>query len=90
MSRSSSDLELRLQFLQIKRRCLPLDKLKKELWVFRENRMAVRFQCEWHNREGNWFRNYGNERWEFDEIGLMRKHWMSINDLPIKESERYL
>jgi nuclear transport factor 2 (NTF2) superfamily protein len=65
-------------------------KLKKELWGFRENRMAVRFEYEWHDADENWFRSYGNELWEFDEEGLMRKRYASINDLPIKESERYL
>ena len=65
-------------------------KLKKELWGFRENRMAVRFEYEWRDAENNWFRSYGNELWEFDESGLMRKRFASINDLPIKESERYL
>jgi uncharacterized protein len=65
-------------------------KLKKELWGFRENRMAVRFEYEWHNHNGQWFRSYGNELWEFDENGLMRKRFASINDLPIKEQERKL
>jgi len=65
-------------------------KLKKELWGFRENRMAVRFEYEYQNAEGHWFRAYGNENWEFDENGLMRKRYASINDLPIKESERKL
>ncbi len=65
-------------------------KLKKELWGFRENRMAVRFEYEWHNENGQWFRSYGNELWEFDEAGLMRKRFASINDLPIMESERTL
>lgn len=65
-------------------------KLKKELWGFRENRMAVRFEYEWHNKEGQWFRSYGNELWEFNEQGLMQKRFASINDLPIKESERIL
>ncbi len=64
--------------------------LKKELWGFRENRMAVRFEYEYRNAEGQWFRAYGNENWEFDENGLMRKRYASINDLPIKESERRL
>jgi len=63
-------------------------KLKKELWGFRENRMAVRFEYEYQNADGQWFRAYGNENWEFDENGLMRKRYASINDLPIKESER--
>ena len=64
--------------------------LKKELWGFRENRMAVRFEYEWHNAEGQWFRSYGNELWEFDENGYMQKRFASINDLPISESERKL
>jgi hypothetical protein len=63
-------------------------KLKKELWGFRENRMAVRFEYEYQNIEGQWFRAYGNENWEFDENGLMRKRYASINDLMITESER--
>jgi nuclear transport factor 2 (NTF2) superfamily protein len=65
-------------------------KLKKELWGFRENRMAVRFEYEYQNAEGQWFRAYGNENWEFDENGYMRKRFASINDLPIKETERKL
>lgn len=63
-------------------------KLKKELWGFRENRMAVRFEYEWHDRDGQWYRSYGNEMWEFDENGLMRKRFASINDLAIEEKER--
>jgi len=63
-------------------------KLKKELWGFRENRMAVRFEYEWHDDTGQWFRSYGNEMWEFDENGLMKKRYASINDLPINEDER--
>lgn len=65
-------------------------KLKKELWGFRENRMAVRFEYEYQNAQGQWFRAYGNENWEFDENGLMRKRYASINDLMITESERRL
>ncbi len=65
-------------------------KLKKELWGFRENRMAVRFEYEWHDHRGQWFRSYGNELWEFDENGYMQKRFASINDLPIKETERKL
>ncbi len=65
-------------------------KLKKELWGFRENRMAVRFEYEWQGHDGQWYRSYGNELWEFDENGLMRKRYASINDLPIEESERKL
>ena len=56
--------------------------------AFRENRIAVRFAYEWHDDSGSWFRSYGNENWEFDEHGLMRLRIASINDLPIKESER--
>lgn len=62
--------------------------LKKELWGFRENRMAVLFEYEYHNAEGQWFRAYGNENWEFDENGLMRKRFASINDLAIDEKDR--
>lgn len=63
-------------------------KLKKELWGFRENRMAVRFEYEWHDHNGQWYRSYGNELWEFDENGLMRKRYASINDLVITDAER--
>jgi nuclear transport factor 2 (NTF2) superfamily protein len=63
-------------------------RLIKELWTFGENRIAVRFAYEFHDDSGNWFRAYGNENWEFDERGLMRLRLASINDLPIKESER--
>jgi len=65
-------------------------RLKKELWGFRENRMAVRFEYEYQNAEGQWFRAYGNENWEFDENGLMAKRFASINDLPIHEKDRRL
>ena len=63
-------------------------RLIKELWAFEGNRIAVRFAYEWHDDSGNWFRSYGNENWEFDEHGLIRARHASINDLPIKESER--
>ena len=63
-------------------------RLIKELWGFRENRMAVRFAYECHDDSGNWFRSYGNELWEFDEHGLMRRRMASINDIPISESQR--
>ncbi|MCX5528680.1 nuclear transport factor 2 family protein [Streptomyces bobili] len=63
-------------------------RLVKELWAFTENRIAVRFAYEWRDDAGNWFRSYGNENWEFDEDGLMRTRYASINDLPIRESER--
>ena len=63
-------------------------RLIKELWAFTENRIAVRFAYECHDDSGKWFRSYGNENWEFDENGLMRVRFASINDLPIKEAER--
>lgn len=65
-------------------------KLKKELWAFSDNRIAVRFEYEFRNDQDEWFRAYGNENWEFDENGLMQKRYASINDVPIKESERRL
>ena len=65
-------------------------RLKKELWGFRDNRMAVRFEYEWHDHAGNWYRSYGNELWEFDERGLMARRYASINDAPIQEAERRL
>jgi nuclear transport factor 2 (NTF2) superfamily protein len=64
--------------------------LRKQLWCFSENRIAVTFQYEWHNRTGQWFRSYGNELWDFAENGLMQKRLASINDLKISESEREL
>jgi len=63
-------------------------RLIKELWGFRENRMAVRFAYEWRDAGGAWFRSYGNENWEFDENGLMRRRIASINDAPINEADR--
>lgn len=63
-------------------------KLKKEYWSHHENRIAVRFEYEYRNKDNQWFRAYGNENWEFDENGLMKKRYASINDLPIQESER--
>jgi hypothetical protein len=65
-------------------------KLKKELWGFRGNRMAVTFEYEWHDKAGQWYRSYGNELWEFDENGLMRKRIASINDLNITADDRKL
>ncbi|MDF0530558.1 nuclear transport factor 2 family protein [Tsukamurella sp. 8F] len=62
--------------------------LRKSLWGFRGNRMAVRFQYEWHDRDGQWWRSYGNELWEFDDAGLMSRREASINDLAIAEHER--
>ena len=63
-------------------------RLIKELWAFEGNRIAVRFAYEWHNDQGEWFRSYGNENWEFDEQGLMQKRYASINDVAIAASER--
>jgi nuclear transport factor 2 (NTF2) superfamily protein len=63
-------------------------RLKKELWGFRENRIAVRFEYEWHDAAGQWYRSYGNELWEFDDSGLMARRYASINDAPIEERDR--
>lgn len=63
-------------------------RLIKEVWAWGENRIAVRFAYEWHDDSRNWFRSFGNENWEFDERGLMRRRHASINDLPIMETER--
>jgi len=63
-------------------------RLIKELWAFAGNRIAVRFAYEWHDDSGNWFRSYGNENWEFNDDGLMRVRHASINDLPIRDSDR--
>lgn len=65
-------------------------KLKKELWAFTENKIAVRFEYEYHDVNGQWYRAYGNENWEFDENGLMKKRFASINDLAIEEKDRRL
>ncbi|MEN9643864.1 MAG: hypothetical protein RL238_533 [Actinomycetota bacterium] len=62
--------------------------LRKDLWAFSGNRIAVRFQYEWHDDAGQWFRSYGNENWEFDDLGYMQRREASINDVPIAESER--
>lgn len=63
-------------------------RLIKELWAFHDNRISVRFQYEWHDSTGNWFRSHGNEQWEFDGNGLMRRREASINDVAISASER--
>ena len=63
-------------------------RLIKELWAFRDHRIAVRFAYEWHDKAGQWFRSFGNENWEFDELGLMRRRIASINDAPIAAGER--
>ncbi|ESX00722.1 nuclear transport factor 2 family protein [Mesorhizobium sp. M0179] len=63
-------------------------RLIKEVWTWNDNRIAVRFAYEWRDDSGHWFRSYGNENWEFDADGLMRRRVASINDLPIAEGER--
>ena len=63
-------------------------RLRKTLWGFRDDRIAVSFEYEWHDDSGQWFRSYGNELWEFDQDGLMRRRLASINDAPIREAER--
>lgn len=63
-------------------------RLIKELWAFTDNRIAVRYAYEWHDDDGNWFRSYGNENWEFGADGLMQKRYASINDLAINETDR--
>ena len=65
-------------------------KLKKELWAFTANRIAVRFEYEWRDDTGQWFRSHGNENWEFNAEGLMARRFASINDQPIQESDRRL
>jgi nuclear transport factor 2 (NTF2) superfamily protein len=63
-------------------------RLKKSLWAFTDNRIAVRFEYEWHDASGAWFRSHGNENWEFAENGLMQRRYASINDQPIAEPDR--
>lgn len=63
-------------------------RLMKELWAFTERRISVRFEYEWHDEAGEWYRSHGNEHWEFDDDGLMRRRDASINDVPIREDER--
>ncbi len=65
-------------------------KLMKELWAYTGNHISVRFEYEWHDSSGQWYRTHGNEHWEFDENGLMRRRDMNANDIPIQESERKL
>ena len=65
-------------------------KLMKELWAYTGNHISVRFEYEWHDASGQWYRTHGNEHWEFDDNGLMRRRDMSANDIPINESERRL
>lgn len=63
-------------------------RLIKEMWAFGADKIAVRFAYEWHDDRGCWYRSYGNENWEFDELGLMKTRYASINDMPISESDR--
>jgi len=63
-------------------------RLIKELWAFHENRIAVRYAYEWRDDSGHWYRSYGNENWEYDEHGLMRRRFACINDMPIREADR--
>ncbi|MGE0564268.1 MAG: DUF1348 family protein [Pseudolabrys sp.] len=63
-------------------------RLVKDLWAFDGNRIAVRFQYEWHDEDGDWYRSYGNEQWEFDAAGLMQRREASINDVPIATADR--
>ncbi len=63
-------------------------RLMKELWAYTDNRISVRFEYEWHDESDQWYRTHGNEHWEFDNEGLMRRRDMSANDVPIEESER--
>lgn len=65
-------------------------KLKKELWAFHHNRIGVKFQYEWHDTQGQWYRSFGNELWEFAPTGLMQQREASINDLAITEAERMM
>jgi uncharacterized protein len=83
-----SGREAILQFLDRKWNTELSYRLIKELWAFSESRIAVRFAYEWHNAAGTWFRSYGNENWEFDEYGFMRRRIASINDLQIQEIDR--
>ena len=65
-------------------------RLMKELWAFTGNRISVRFEYEWHDAAGQWYRTHGNEHWEFDEAGLMRRRDMSANDVAIRQADRRL
>jgi len=79
-----------IQFLEEKYKKEQAYKLCKELWTYTDNKIAVRFAYEWHDEEGQWWRSYGNENWEFDEKGLMKVRRASINDLKISKEERKL
>ena len=75
-------------FLTRKWACEQDYRLRKTLWAFMDNRIAVRFEYEWHDATGAWFRSHGNENWEFAANGLMHRRYASINDQPISEAER--
>ena len=77
-----------IEFLTLKWQTELDYKLVKEIWAHSDNRIAVRFAYEWHDRDGNWFRSYGNENWQFDSAGLMEFRHASINDLAIEEQHR--
>jgi uncharacterized protein len=77
-----------VEFLTRKWRIEQDDALRKQLWAFTDDRIAARFQYEWHDDEGRWWRSYGNEQWEFTAEGLMRRREASINDVAIEEAER--
>jgi len=79
-----------VEFLRRKWECELHYKLQKTLWAFQDNRIAVRFEYEWRNKSGQWFRSHGNENWEFDANGLMAKRYASINDQLIEASDRRL
>jgi nuclear transport factor 2 (NTF2) superfamily protein len=79
-----------VEFLTTKWHCEQDYVLRKSLWAFTDDRIAVRFQYEWHDAAGQWTRSYGNELWEFDAHGLMRRREASINDVPITAAERRL
>ena len=83
-----SGREMIVKFLQAKWQKELDYRLKKTLWAFTDNRIAVRFEYEWHDAEGQWFRSYGNENWEFAENGLMQRRFASINDVMITLDER--
>ena len=83
-----SGREMIVKFLQAKWQKELDYRLKKTLWAFTENRIAVRFEYEWHDADGQWFRSYGNENWEFAENGLMQRRFASINDVMIAPGER--
>jgi nuclear transport factor 2 (NTF2) superfamily protein len=83
-----SGREAIVKFLTVKWQKEQEYRLQKTLWAFTDNRIAVRFEYEWHDHHGQWFRSYGNEMWEFADNGLMQRRFASINDVVIVEAER--